>query len=233
MSADPFLHVPEHARERVRFKVATNAVVSGRIWGSTKTVEEIVMWQGYPNENAYWAAAMSLPMKASSFAHFLGGFHLQPPGDHDSGRRVLMYQMVMRRLSDALGTGQPWFIRDHLTDVDELGRLRVDPRAAVEWLLSLPTEKGLVPPGLRAFLHPETPLSRPALKIADENECAKKLATMMRRSPDDPRPKESVRADFPAVGRNGFDRAWTAAVKESGAEKWSRAGPRRSTIAPL
>jgi hypothetical protein len=171
-SHDPFSYLPEHSRERVRYKVAAQRVVAARVMGSTKTDEQILKEQGYSNENEYWNAAMSqTTMKASSFARLLIGFHLDP--SNNLCNQDLLYLNAMQALRDALGTGQPWFIRDPKAPdgaPNDLDRLRVDPRTAAEWLLSLPTEKGLVPPGLRGFLHPETP-SKSALKIADESEC--------------------------------------------------------------
>jgi hypothetical protein len=74
------------------------------------------------------------------------------------------------------------------------------------------------------------PASSPPTTVAAQTECRRWLSSEMRASPARPRPKSQVLAEakkrFPNLSKRSFDRAWTAAITETGAEKWSKAGPR-------
>jgi len=138
--------------ERVRFERVTTKVGSRRSFG-LPVDDNFFREEGYRGAAEYWAAAMSQPMKASSFAHLLS-VHLMDPieraGEFD--RRTKVHQNLDSALRSAAGTGAPWFIKDAVAGADDLDRAMVRPRAAAEWLLSLPTRRDLVPPGLRAFI---------------------------------------------------------------------------------
>jgi hypothetical protein len=64
-----------------------------------------------------------------------------------------------------------------------------------------------------------------------EYECVGWLRELMGSSPHGPRQKSNVKAEalqkFPKLSDRGFDRAWTRAITESGADDWSRPGRRR------
>ena len=70
--------------------------------------------------------------------------------------------------------------------------------------------------------------------IAVENGCRLWLINLMKANPNNPRPKEVIReeakARFPNLGKRGFDRAWAAAISQTGAEKWSAPGRRSDGI---
>jgi hypothetical protein len=76
---------------------------------------------------------------------------------------------------------------------------------------------------------PEPPTPTTA---ASQLECKRWLLREMGASPDRPRPKKKVwieaRNRFPKLSKRGFERAWSDAINTSGAEKWSKAGPRSS-----
>jgi hypothetical protein len=63
-----------------------------------------------------------------------------------------------------------------------------------------------------------------------ENQCRRWLADMMKKNLNKPRPKAAVSreavAEFPGLGKRGFDRAWEAAVRETSAFKWKAPGRR-------
>jgi hypothetical protein len=68
---------------------------------------------------------------------------------------------IIRAFRDAAEAGEPWFTGDTpsplameygQTNFENLGKLKVYPRAAVEWLLSKPKREHLVPDSLRRFL---------------------------------------------------------------------------------
>jgi len=77
------------------------------------------------------------------------------------------------------------------------------------------------------------PAARPT--AASEAKCREDLATEMKRSagcPPKPKPEflEDCRARFPGLGERGFERAWAAAIKLTGAADWSKPGrPRKSS----
>jgi hypothetical protein len=151
--SDPFSSLPDHGRERARFGAATQYLVGSRLRGDTTSDEEMIKKAGYLCEAEYWRVATSRPMKALAFASFLAGFHLNPAARDDQMLRFA----IEAALCLALRTGQPWFIEDHRSPArgpGDLTRLSLEPRGAAEWFLSLPTERGLIPPGLRAFLEP-------------------------------------------------------------------------------
>ena len=66
--------------------------------------------------------------------------------------------------------------------------------------------------------------------IGSENACRLWLVGLMKTHPNNPRPKEASRQEaeerYPNLGKRGFDRAWSAAIKETAAEKWSAPGRR-------
>lgn len=140
------------APERVRFERVTTKVGSRRSFG-LPVDENFFREEGYRGAAEYWAAAMSVPMKATSFAHLLS-VHLmdaiERAGEFD--RRTKVHQNLDSALRLAAEASEPWFIKDAVTGEDDLDRAIVRPRAAAEWLLSLPMRRDLVPPGLRAFV---------------------------------------------------------------------------------
>ena len=66
--------------------------------------------------------------------------------------------------------------------------------------------------------------------IASENACRLWLVKLMKANPNNPSPKEAMRKEakerFPKLGKRGFDRAWSAAISQATAEKWSAPGRR-------
>jgi hypothetical protein len=64
----------------------------------------------------------------------------------------------------------------------------------------------------------------------EESECRRNLVEMMQANPEKPRLKGEVRCEYPKIGKNAFNRAWSDAVRESRALNWSAPGKRpRST----
>ncbi len=68
---------------------------------------------------------------------------------------------IIRAFRDAAEAGERWFIGDtssllaleqDQTNFENLGKVKVKPRAAVEWLLSKPKRDHLIPGSLRTFL---------------------------------------------------------------------------------
>jgi hypothetical protein len=74
------------------------------------------------------------------------------------------------------------------------------------------------------------PVPPPPTTAAAQTECRRWLSHEMRASPDRPQAKSKVLAEakkrFPKLSKRGFDRAWGDAISETGAQKWSKSGPR-------
>jgi hypothetical protein len=66
--------------------------------------------------------------------------------------------------------------------------------------------------------------------VGSANACRLWLVNVIKSRPNNPSPKETVRQEakerFPKLGKRGFDRAWAAAIGQTGAEKWSAPGRR-------
>jgi hypothetical protein len=104
----------------------------------------------------YWGTQLSEPIRVYSLAHTLA-VHVAEGAEQLNIVRIL----ILRSFRDAAAAGERWFIGDtrpllavenDQTDFANLIELKVHPRAAVEWLLSKPKRKHLVPDSLRTFL---------------------------------------------------------------------------------
>ena len=66
--------------------------------------------------------------------------------------------------------------------------------------------------------------------VGAEHRCRLWLTNLMKNDPHKPRPKLAVRKEakerFPTLSNRGFDRAWTSAINQSGAARWSAPGRR-------
>jgi hypothetical protein len=74
-------------------------------------------------------------------------------------------------------------------------------------------------------------------KINAETDCFKWLCEKMQANPDRPEPKPLCRGEaekaFEQLGVLAFNRAWTAAIHETGAVAWSGPGPRKHREGPV
>jgi len=123
---------------------------------------------GDPGGREYWGAHLSEPIGAYSLAHILS-VHVAESAQRLESARIA----IMRAFRDAAAAGEYWFVgntspllavEDGQTNFEGLGKVKVHPRAAVEWLLSKPKREHLVPESLRIFLqsggepiNPKTP----------------------------------------------------------------------------
>ena len=113
---------------------------------------------GDPSGRKYWDAHLSEPMPVYSLAHILSAHVAEKVEQLEMARIALI-----RAFRDAAEAGERWFtgettpllaVRDGQTNFEELGKVKVHPRAAVEWLLRKPKREHLVPDSLRRFLQP-------------------------------------------------------------------------------
>ena len=81
---------------------------------------------------------------------------------------------------------------------------------------------------VRKRWRPETPAIRTARqKLEVENACRAAIIERMRKAPNDPVPKATLKRDFPTISKRMFDGLYAEASRESGCGAWSRGGRRR------
>jgi hypothetical protein len=111
---------------------------------------------GDPGGRKYWDAHLSEAIPVYSLAHILSA-HLAENVEQLAMARIA----IIRAFRDAAHADERWFVgetkpllavEDGQTNFEGLGKVKVYPRAAVEWLLSKPKREHLVPDSLRRFL---------------------------------------------------------------------------------
>jgi hypothetical protein len=111
---------------------------------------------GDPGGQKYWDAHLSEVIPVYSLAHILS-VH---PAENVQQLEVARIAII-RAFRDAAHAGERWFtgettpllaVEDGQTNFEGLGKVKVHPRAAVEWLLSKPKREHLVPESLHRFL---------------------------------------------------------------------------------
>ena len=110
---------------------------------------------GDPDGRKYWDAHLSEAILVYSLAYVLSA-HLAEKVEQLEMVRIA----IIRAFRDAAEAGERWFTGDtspllaieYSHNFENLGTVKVHPRAAVEWLLSKPKRKHLVPDSLRRFL---------------------------------------------------------------------------------
>jgi len=116
----------------------------------------------------YWDAHLSEAIPVFSLAYILS-VHLPVSVE----RLEYVRFSILCAFRDAAEAGESWFIGEttplsavkYGRTFEELGTVKVRPRAAVEWLLSKPKREHLVPESLRRRLQPNKPSSRtPAIE---------------------------------------------------------------------
>jgi hypothetical protein len=131
---------------------------------------------GDPEGRKYWGAYLSEPIRLYSLVNLLS-VHSAESAQQLEWARIA----TIRAFRDAAEAGEDWFIGDtgpllamddREANFDSLRKIKVRPRAAVEWLLSKPNREHLVPGSLRRFMQtgPEaTPTKRRPInaKIAE------------------------------------------------------------------
>ena len=139
---------------------------------------------GDPGGREYWGAHLSEPITAYSLAHILS-VHLAESAQQRESAGIA----IVRAFRDAAAAGEDWFVgntgpllavEDGQTNFKGLGKVKLHPHAAVEWLLSKPKREHLVPESLRIFLqsggesiNPKTPNApRPVTKKIAERFAA-------------------------------------------------------------
>ena len=134
----------------------TQAICDALAVGLHSAAEIFQAAYGDPGGQEYWAAYLSEPMPVYSFAYALSA-HVAERADQLETARIA----IIGAFHDAAEFGETWFSGDLAPllalkrgqdNFEELAELKVHPRAAVEWLLSKPRRRYLIPESLRTFL---------------------------------------------------------------------------------
>jgi len=132
---------------------------------------------GDPSGREYWNSLLSEPIPVVSLAYTLS-VHLAESVD----RLDYFKFAILCAFRDAAEAGERWFTGDTTTllsvedfsdNVEGLGKLKVEPRATVEWLQTKPKREHLVPQSLRGFLQasemqPRTVNEKTALRFVQD-----------------------------------------------------------------
>jgi hypothetical protein len=111
---------------------------------------------GEPSGQKYWDAHLSEPIPIYTLAYVLSA-HLAEQAEQLEMARIA----IIRAFRDAAEAGERWFtgdttplltVEDGQTNFEGLTKIKLDPRPAVEWLLSKPKREHLVPTSLQRFL---------------------------------------------------------------------------------
>ena len=106
-----------------------------------------------PSGRKYWEAHPSEPILVYPLAHVLSAYLAEKVEQLELARIAIIWAF-----RDAAEAGECWFIGDispllaleqGQANFENLGKVKVKPRAAVEWLLSKPKRDHLVPRSLR------------------------------------------------------------------------------------
>ena len=155
-----------------------------------------------PKGKEYWEAYLAVAISVSLLANVLSAHSSENIEDLEYRRFA-----TLRAFRGAAEGGERWFAGaiEPLLAVEEfdqipdgLGKVRVQPRAAVEWLLGKPIFEHLIPEPLRLFLQNETITAAVTTEKIPEALDAKLLAD---NSPRDPGTKPRTKS------RPAFERA--------------------------
>jgi len=143
----------------VRYRAVTQLICDALAFGIRDEAEIFRAAYGNPSGKDYWDAYLAVAIPVSSLANVLSA-HLSK-NIEDLENRQFVILGAFRRAAEA---GEPWFVgtTKPILVVEEFGqtpeglsKVRVQPRAAVEWLLSKSIFEHLVPESLQRFLQYE------------------------------------------------------------------------------
>jgi hypothetical protein len=169
MNGDPaakqrFLEQAKTLSERpkdVRYLAVTQLICDALAFGIRDEAEVFLAAYDDPKGKEYWEAYLSVAIPVLTLANLLSA-HSSKNIEELENRRFA----TLRAFRGAAEAGEPWFVgtTKPILVVEEFGqtpeglsKVRVQPRAAVEWLLSKSIFEHLVPKSLQKFLQDETP----------------------------------------------------------------------------
>lgn len=142
--------------EVFRCPQVTRLICDTVAFGVRAEAEIFLAAYGDPGGQKYWDAHLSEPIRVYTLAYILSAHLAESVQDLEMAKIA-----TIRAFRDAAQAGERWFtgettpllaLEDSQTNFEGLGKVKVHPRAAVEWLLSKPKREHLVPGSLRRFL---------------------------------------------------------------------------------
>jgi hypothetical protein len=170
MSGDPavkqrFLEQARSLSERpkfVRYRAVTQLICDALAFGIRDEAEIFRAAYCDPSGSDYWEAYLSVAIPVFSLANVLAAHSSKNIEDLENRQFA-----TLRAFRGAAEAGESWFVgaTKPILVVEEFGqtheglsKVRVQPRAAVEWLLSKSIFEHLVPESLNQFLQYEKPI---------------------------------------------------------------------------
>jgi hypothetical protein len=178
-----------------RYRAVTQLICDAVAFGIRDEAEIFRAAYGDPHGKDYWDAYLAVAIPVSELASVLST-HTSKNFDELVYRRFASL-LAFRRAAEA---GERWFVgaTESILAVEEFGetydglsKLRVQPRAAVEWLLSKSIFEHLVPESLHRFLQNEKPIIATAKteKISEALDVQLPVGTSPRERAAQPRNK--------------------------------------------
>jgi hypothetical protein len=178
MNSDPaakqrFLEQAKVLSERpkfVRYLAVTQLICDALAYGIRDEAEVFLAAYDDPKGKEYWEAYLSVAISVLTLANLLSA-HSSKNIEELENRRFA----TLRAFRGAAEAREPWFVgtTDPILTVEEFGetyeglsKVRVQPRAAVEWLLGKPIFEHLVPESLQLFLQNKTIAAATTEKIS-------------------------------------------------------------------
>jgi hypothetical protein len=146
--------------EFVRYLAVTQLICNAVAYGICEDAEVFLAAYDDPKGKEYWKAYLSVVIPVLTLANLLSAHSSQNIEELENRRFA-----TLRAFRGAAEVGERWIFgaTEPLLAVEEFGqppegmsKVRVQPRAAVEWLLSKSIFEHLVPESLRLFLQNET-----------------------------------------------------------------------------
>jgi hypothetical protein len=187
--------------EPVRYLAVTQLICDAVAFGIRDEAEVFLAAYDDPKGKEYWEAYLSVAIPVFTLANLLSA-HSSKNIEELENRRFA----TLRAFRGAAEAGEPWFvgITNPILVVEEFGqtpdglsKVRVQPRAAVEWLLSKSIFKHLVPEPLQLFLQNETIMAAATEKLPKALDAQLPVGNSPRERAAQPRKK----------GRPTFERA--------------------------
>jgi hypothetical protein len=155
--------------EFVRYLAVTQLICDALAFGIRNELEVFLAAYDDPKGKEYWEAYLSAPIPILSLVNALAA-HTSKNFDELAYRRFATL-LAFRRAAEA---SEGWFVgatksilvvEEFGETYDGLSKLRVQPRAAVKWLLSKSIFEHLVPESLQLFLQDETIMAATTEKL--------------------------------------------------------------------
>jgi hypothetical protein len=177
----------------VRYLAVTQLICDALAFGIRDEAEIFGAAYGDPSGNDYWEDYLTVAIPVSLLANVLSA-HSSKNIEELENRRFA----TLRAFRGAAEAGERWFVgpTEPLLAVEEFGqtpeglsKVRVQARAAVEWLLSKSIFEHLVPESLQQFLQNETITAATTVEVSEAPDAQPPVGRSRRESVVQPRKK--------------------------------------------